>query len=178
MLCFCNSELLFDLNDISNFIESCNIWISLSITDEVPLTWWAIDTDPHQSAWERGKKKHIWVTYLHNNVAPSMKQLRFGASGGQRCTCAPSSLREPFILFIYLCICALPVNSGRSVNVVGRQLYAFHQCCWHWPAQHRQAGLKRAGVSTSLNPAYSRWIFTQPPSPQNWMHISLLVIKF
>lgn len=115
---------------------------------------------PSSKCLRARKKKHIWVTYLHNNVAPSIKQLRFGASGGQRCTCAPSSLREPFILFIYLCISALPVNSGRSVNVVGRQLYAFHQCCWHWPAQHRQAGLKRAGVSTSLNPAYSRWIFT------------------
>lgn len=87
-----------------------------------------------------------------------MKQLRFGANGGQRCTCAPSSLREPFISLFG------PVNPGRSVSVVARQLYAFHQCCWHWPAQHTQAGLKSTGVSTSLHPTCSHPIFTQLPS--------------
>lgn len=38
---------------------------------------------------EREKEKHIWLTYLHNNVAPSLKQLRLGVDGGRRCTCAP-----------------------------------------------------------------------------------------
>lgn len=43
-----------------------------------------------------------WVTYLHYNVVPSMKHLRFGADGGQCCTCVPSSVREPFILIFSL----------------------------------------------------------------------------
>lgn len=29
---------------------------------------------------EREEKKRVWVTYLHNNVAPSMKHLGFGAN--------------------------------------------------------------------------------------------------
>lgn len=98
-----------------NILASCNIWISLSITAEVPLTWWAIDTDPHQSAWEQEKKKQIWVTYLHNNVGLSMKHLRSGAN--RACVACvfppPSSLRRlKTDILCYLFISRLPVNSS------------------------------------------------------------------
>lgn len=92
------------------------------------------------------KKKDIWVTNLHNNIALSTKHLSTGLHinwgmcsmyDACVCACAPLSLRrlEKDIWF-YLFIFVLPVNCSGFVSDVSGQLYAFHQCCQHWPAQH------------------------------------------
>lgn len=65
-----------------------------------------------------------------------MKHLRSGANRG-RCCMSDACVGPPFPVLIeeiknrrfILFISTLPVNAGHSANVVGGQLYAFHQCC-------------------------------------------------
>lgn len=60
---------------------------------------------------------------------------------------------------------ALPVSINWSclLGDAGGQLYAFHQCCQHWPTQHTQAGLECISVSTLVKLVYRRCILTAKP---------------
>lgn len=66
-------------------------------------------------------------------------------------------IRKAVFLFFFFFL-ALPVSINWSclLSDAGGQLYAFHQCCQHWPTQHTQAGLECIGVSILVELVYHR----------------------
>lgn len=152
-----------------------NIRINLSATHEVPLTWWAIDTDLRQSAWEWAKKEkgtsesHIYI------IRVSKKHLSTGLCKAW----GMSTIYEKSVLVIKKIgknTLHVPVYKVELLaGDVCWQLYAFHQCCQRWPVQHTQAGLKCISVSTLLDWIDSPCFLTATPNTQPSVSTSCLL---